>query len=261
VFRRLTAFLLLLIGVAGIALVAAGIVACWTKLPPLGQRASTVCERAERILGVTAESLSQVKVSLDKARADLGTIKEAEKALPQAEPAKQRLRRTASRKVAEQLSPDLGDVRQKLATLTDVAMVANSLLEGLDQVPLAHMLPLEPDQFQDAERHLSNVTRSAQRLQTMLGPLPDGGGGVEAQTSEMQDALGRVGAKVDGLLDRVEQARDRVGGLRSDLLRWLPFAEVGATILLIWIGLGQLSLLVHGWSLYRKPTAPVSRSP
>ena len=59
---------------------AAGIVASWTVLPSLGQRASSVCERTEQLLGVTADSLAQVKVSLKKAGADLGAIKEAEKA-------------------------------------------------------------------------------------------------------------------------------------------------------------------------------------
>jgi hypothetical protein len=245
------AVLLFLLGGAGVVLCGAGIAACWAYLPSLGQRGATVCERVERLLGVTADSLDQVKVSLKKAGADLNAIKETEKAPPQAEPAKQRLRRTASRKVADQLSPNLGDVQQKLATLTDVAVVANSLLEGLDQVPLARMIPLQPDQFQDAGQQLSNLTQSAQRLQTLLGP--EGGGGVEEQTSKMQDALGRVEAKVDGLLDRVTQARERTAEARRELMHWLPFAEVAATVLLIWIGLGQLSLLVHGWSLFRKP--------
>ena len=53
----------------------------------------------------------------------------------------------------------------------------------------------------------------------------------------------------------------RRGELGSDVLRWVPLAEVGATIILIWIGLGQLSLLIHGWSLYRKPVPPVTPNP
>jgi hypothetical protein len=259
--RRLAAVLLLLVGGAGVALSAAAIAACWAVLPSLSHRASEVSERAERLLSVTADSLERVQASLRKASADLGAIKEAEKAPPHTDPAKQLLRRTTSRKLAEQLSPDLGETREKLTVLADVAVVANSLLEGFDEGPLAHKVPLQPEQFQDAERHLTNLTRSAQKLQALLGPQSESGRGIDGHASEMQDTLARVGAKVDDLSDHVAQARDRTAGLRRKLLHWAPLAQVAATVLFSWIGVGQLSLLVYGWSLYRKPVPSVARNP
>ena len=259
--RRLAAVLLLLVGGAGVALSAAAIAACWAVLPSLSHRASEVSERAERLLSVTADSLERVQASLRKASADLGAIKEAEKAPPHVEPAKQRLRRTAARKLADQLSPNLGDAQQKLAIVADIAVVANSLLEGLDEGPLAQRAPLQPEQFHDAERNLTNLARSARKLQSLLGPESASGRDVEAHASEMEDALGKVGAKVDELSERVGQARERTAGLRRELLHWTPFAQVAATVLFSWIGVGQLSLLVYGWSLYRKPVPSVARNP
>ena len=195
---------------------------------------------------------------LTNLHADLDYAELRTKLPPHVEPAKQRLRRTAARKLADQLSPNLGDAQQKLAIVADIAVVANSLLEGLDEGPLAQRAPLQPEQFHDAERNLTNLARSARKLQSLLGPESASGRDVEAHASEMEDALGKVGAKVDELSERVGQARERTAGLRRELLHWTPFAQVAATVLFSWIGVGQLSLLVYGWSLYRKHVLSVA---
>jgi low affinity Fe/Cu permease len=35
-------------------------------------------------------------------------------------------------------------------------------------------------------------------------------------------------------------------------MRWINGLAVALTVVLVWIGAGQLSLLVHGWKLVRR---------
>jgi hypothetical protein len=76
---RTAGALLVLLGGLGIALCAAGIGGSWVVSRSLIHSTSRACERAERILTVTADSLRAVRSGLEKAQKDLETLHEGAK--------------------------------------------------------------------------------------------------------------------------------------------------------------------------------------
>jgi hypothetical protein len=63
---------------------------------------------------------------------------------------------------------------------------------------------------------------------------------------------------VGELAERVAEVRARVAEVNANLQLWITWAAVALSVLLLWIGLGQWSLLVHGWSWLRGPHGSVS---
>ena len=53
-------------------------------------------------------------------------------------------------------------------------------------------------------------------------------------------------AAADTGANRTDTALERVREWHAKVVRWLTIAAVGVTLLLGWIGPGQLSLLAHG---------------
>lgn len=246
-FRCTAGALAMLLGVMGVLVCGAAIVGCWSVLSSLSQRTSDALGRVETILDATSESFEQVRGSLQKADQELEAVREAERAPTPRSP---QLGRAASRRLASKLTSSLGDAQRRLGVAVEAAVVVDSLLDGLDEVPLVRMTKLDTQQLQEVSGRVSALTSNAQRLQAML-ETPSGSDKVDEETSRMRPILSRVTPGLQGVADRIDEARGRVAELRSRIAGWLRVTQVGLTLILLWIGVGQGCLLAQGWSWYR----------
>jgi hypothetical protein len=82
-----------------------------------------------------------------------------------------------------------------------------------------------------------------------------GSGEVDEEASRMRQILSQATAALQRLADWIDGAKGRVAELRSRISGWLLVTQVGLTVLLLWIGTGQGSLLAHGWSWCRSAPA------
>jgi hypothetical protein len=245
--------LLLLLGVVGLTLGLAGIVGCWAVRPSLTQKASRGCERAERLLAVAAESVNQIKASFEKARRNLAAVR-AEATAPPSPQKTPAARRGALRLLAHDLTPQLERVRQTAGNVAESAVVLNTLLEGLNNLPFDHFAGIDTGQVNDVSEQVTTLTSAALRLEAMLGELPGEQANLEevgVHAIRMDDRLSEAATRVGGLAERFAEAQARVADVHSNLQRWITLAAVALTALLFWVSLGQLSLLVHGWSWCR----------
>ena len=75
------------------------------------------------------------------------------------------------------------------------------------------------------------------------------------------EGLGALGAQIDaellqlqGLIQSVnrsvEDANSTVVQLQEDLPGWIDMASIVLTLLLLWLGLAQFSLLAQGWQWF-----------
>jgi hypothetical protein len=255
--RRVTGALLLLLGALGLALSLAGMVGCWLVRPPLTQKASQVCERSEKLLGITAESAGKIKATLEKARANLAHVRKESAAPPPPDKLPAMLRATLRRK-ARDLSPQIEQARQIAGNVVDFAAVLSPLLEGLNDLPFGPVGELDPEQVNDISKRVTALGGAAQKLDAMLGELPGQQASldeVSEHAARMDEQLSEAAARVGALADRAARARARVAEVHSQLPDWITGAAVVLTVVLFWIALGQLSLLVHGWSWCRGPRA------
>jgi hypothetical protein len=219
-------------------------------LSSLSQRTSDALGRVETILDATSESFEQVRASLQKADRELEAVREAERPPTATTPRSPQLGRAASRKLASKLTSSLGDAQHRLGIAVEAAVVVDSLLGGLDEVPLVRMSKLDTEQLQEVSARVSSLTHNAQRLQAMLETSSDTKE-VDEETSRMRQILSRVTSGLQRVADRIDEARGRVAEVRSHIARWLLATQVGLTVILLWIGMGQGCLLAQGWSWCR----------
>src|SRR5262249_46168069 len=155
----------------------AGIIAGWVYQKPLTERTTTVFGRVERPLDVAIRSLRQVNTSLDRARANLKTIQETHG--PAAPPPTETnfFRRMAVPAAAKELSPQIGNVRQTLNTVAEAAVVLNSVLDDVNDLPGGSLPSLDQKKLVEIRDRLSGIDSSAQELDAMLSDGPPGGVG------------------------------------------------------------------------------------
>jgi hypothetical protein len=253
--RRVVGILLLLIGLAGLALSVAGVMAAWHYRPILTERAAHLGGRAEELLTIATDGLSQVESVLAQARRDLEQFQKDRASPPNASPPnfKQLTLRTFSGKFIS----DVDGARRMLDGALDAAVVLDSVLQGLSEMSPGPLAEVDSGQLKDLSGDVRQLISKGKKLQSLL---PEQGGTLDdaevAATSAVMTAiLDRVIAKAQDINQHVVTARDRVTQVNTDLPGWLMTAAVVGTVFLSWFALGQLCLLVRGWAWLRGRSA------
>jgi hypothetical protein len=248
IFRRLVAVLFVILGVVGLLASIAGIAACWYLRPGVTGKLSYTCERTEAVLDVTSASLKRVETSLVQARTDLATVPK-EPPAPQLSPAK----KVALRRVTNGFLSQFDNAGQTLTTVSDAAVVLNSLLEGMGEIPLVHMTPLDVDQVQGAAGKVRELGQTARTLNTLLDEMT--GSDADQTTSQIEEGLSQAITRIGEVTKRLADARDQILTIHANLARWLTTAAIVITVLLAWIALGQLCMILQGRVLWRGDAA------
>jgi hypothetical protein len=252
-----------LLGGLGLVLCVVGLIKCWAVRDSLSHTSARACERAGQVLDLAANSLGPIRAGLEKAREDIDALHDSASAPAPREPEKQRSRQAVLSKLAGQLTPRLRDAEQALAVVSETGVVLDALLEQLEEVPLARVARLDPDEVRDTSERIRNLSASARRLSRILEKTPAEGESEEVTgyTSRMKEALAQATRRIGNLVERVEMVRDRVTELPPELHDWLTRLAILATVLLVWAGIGQIGLLFCGWSSFRVLRRTGCRSP
>ena len=127
---------------------------------------------------------------------------------------------------------------------------------------------------------LQGVENTALQMSQGLGELQDLAGKVDGAVSEVSAGagvlrqIGPIGDALNGISGGVQELRGRLGGLetstteiqsqagglasRVDYIRhripaWISAGAMAVTLILLWIGLGQISLFMHALEWFRRP--------
>jgi hypothetical protein len=246
---RILAGLILLLSAIGLLVSLTAGVGVWTVKERVTARANRIFERVDSGLDLADQSLDQVKASLARAAERLESVKEEQRRLAQDPPRANAVRRLMARTVQQQIAPELGDAHDKIRTIAEAAVVANSVLEDVGSVPALATSGLDVDRLEEINRRLSQVESSAWGLTRLLGePEADADAGVEL--SRIEQVLQTLQGLIADYASRVKEFRHRTDELKSKTLAWINIATIVISVVSFWIALSQLSLLCHAWTWF-----------
>ncbi|HET6574811.1 MAG TPA: hypothetical protein VFG68_14495 [Fimbriiglobus sp.] len=245
--RRSLAAVCGLAGAVGLVACITGIVGCWTLYTELTTRMDRVFGRAEGPLSGLRDDLVQVRDRLRQTEQDLDAVRRREEQLAARPSADRDKRRPLARKPTEDVPSQLGEARRRLVTATETALVVNGFLDALAELPLGERVGIDADRLRNAADELEELIGRGDKLAALLArsapdPAPEG---AAEQSSRIAESLGRVVAAVDEGSTRADVARERVRVWHARVTGWLRWAAVVVTLILMWAGAGQLSLLAH----------------
>jgi hypothetical protein len=234
--KQFLAVILGILGVVGLVLCVAGVVAVWVVEKPLLDRSKSALEQATRALNTAAEGVKVVNTSLKKARKDLETFTEEAR-----KPAAERKRPgRLEQAVADQLESNIQNIGATVNVVTDASVVLNSLLGSLNELPDTALGALDTDRLKDVQGSISDLTKSSQRLSTVLTKDETES---DAQAKHMEEVLDQVIAWTTELQGKVDKVQADVDKLKSRTPGWIRVGTVAVTVALVWIGISQLTLV------------------
>src|SRR5262249_25610971 len=245
--RRFVGSAALLLSTVGIVGCVAGIVGIWRFY----QSASVKVQKISAALDVGLERASaasqNVRRAVGKARAEVAEVGKESADLGGGGEKGRRASRTLRTLIQQRVGPNIDELGGRLATLSDAAVAVSALLESAQELPAGRAGRLQPDQL---ERWAGEARQAPATLRRIEGAVGDGdkessGREVAAAASEVDLVLEKCQAAVDAWQSDLDAVREEVSRVKAEVLGWLWPAAVAVTLLVGWVGLGQLSLFAH----------------
>src|SRR5262249_50970097 len=256
--KRLVGVFFCLLGLTGLLACVAGVVGCWYAYSDVLRRSERLFGKGEEALGVARKDLVLVRDRVRETQQRLNASRQREADFAAQPEDEQRRRRLRSRDEVGKASPQLRTARAVLVTSTEAALVLDGLLGAVADLPGGERVGLDSDRVSEASDRLSEATDQADDLAVLLarktGPLtPE-----ELEVADrIAGVLDRVIEIVDEGIGKTDRALERVKEWHARFGHILFWSAVGLTVVLVWIALGQFSLMVHGfsWARGRRPEA------
>jgi hypothetical protein len=252
VLKRILAGFTLLLGAAVLLLSLAGGVGIWMVKEPVTDRATRVFGRIEAALDIADKGLDQVKKSLARAAERLDSVRDEQKKLAQKPQKINPLRRLLARKVQQNIAPEVGDAQEKLHTVAEAAVVVNSVLEDVGNLPFLSAAGLDSDRLKEINNRLATVGPAAWELSRLFGEPEGDAGDASTQLSLVEKALKTMQGLIAEYEPQLTQVRQRTEALKSKTLSWITPAAIAVSLVCFWIALSQVSVLSHAWSWWKR---------
>lgn len=252
--KRILAGLTLVVGTVMLLLSLVGGVGVWIIKGPVTARATRLFERIEAALNVADQGLDQVESSLARASERLDSAREEQRLLALEPQQNLAMRRILARTVQQRVSPEINEANHKLHTVAEAAVVVNSVLEDVANIPLFSVAGLDVDRLTEINNRLADVGPAAWELSRLLGEPGSAADGdaAAAQLSKIERALEGLRRLIAEYEPQFRQVRQRTEALKSQILYWITPAAVLLSFVCFWIALSQISLLVHAWSWWKQ---------
>jgi hypothetical protein len=250
VCKRILGCLGLLVGAAGLLLSLAVGVGVWVVKGPVTARATNVSERVDAALDKAEGKLDHAQTSLARAMERLQDVRRERSQIPRTsrrgDPPWMAVARTVQRTVA----PELNDAHKDLHEVSEAAVVINSVLADVGNMPGLSETGLDQDRLEEMNGRIAGVGSAAWQLSQLLGEAdPE----ADAQTSRIEQLLIRLRELVADYQNRLKEVRERTTALKDRVFAWITPAALIVSAVSFWIALSQLCVVSRAWSWIRQP--------
>jgi len=253
--RKILSWTLIVLGAILLVLSVVGIGAAWVYNEPLTREAVHRLEEIDAQLSQAQSTLQSSAKELQRALRIVDAAQKALEKLAQQSTSAQSLLDGIKSTLDDRLLPELKTTRARIET-------ARAALENL-QSALAGISRFVPGLDLSApDKILADLIDSASSLDTEIAnaeTLAKNASSFVSDTSyllggdlgETRDSLQNFLSAVQDYEEKVTQWRGQVAGLIEGAPKWIDNASIILTIFLLWFGLSQFGLLLHGLSIRR----------
>jgi uncharacterized phage infection (PIP) family protein YhgE len=254
-FKRVLAWILVVVSILGVLGFAAGIVGSWVINTRLTNGLVNLVSGVQGALSSVEDSLNRASTQLQTASSAVATIRDNASQLGEDVGKNTPLLDKINSTLSEQLGPGINKIRDLFQPILERIQGINNTLETLNALPGINLPTLSP-QIQALNDQIQQVTDAVQQLQANL---------VDFKTGVVKDVLDRFLARVDQIanfltniqqdvntyLKQVGLVQVALESLKAKIPPTIDAFTILFTMVLVWGILSQISLLLAAW-LYIK---------
>lgn len=253
--RNIFTWILIVLSGIFLALSVAGILAVWIYNEPLTREANGRLEAIERELALAQATLQSSQLELARALRIVDAAETALEKLTQQTSSAESLFESIQSTLDERLLPELKTTRNRIVsargTLENLQSVLggiSSFIPGVDLSLPGRILSDLIASTRSLDTEIANVEVLAQQASLFVSDTSYLLGG---DLTETRESLQSFLVSLQDYQKKVTLWRAQVSDLREGAPRWMDQASTALTIFLLWFGLSQFGLILHGLSMLR----------
>ncbi len=252
--RRFGRSIALMLSAAGTLSCIVGIIGLWLSFPSMSARVQRISAGLDGGVERASAVGQTVQRAIEKARADLAEVRKESADLGYRSSKDSRALRGLRSLIQQQVGPNIDDLSGRLATLSDAAIAVSSVLQGFQELAYRQTDRINIDQLERWKANVHQLSATMRRLEGIVndanretsGPL------VATATSAVDLALQSCQETLDSWQSNADDFRAEVQHVTAEACRWLASAAIAATVLVLWVAVGQVSLFAHALQWCRK---------
>jgi len=252
--RKILAWILIIFGAIFLLASVAGIVAVWVYNEPLTQESMSRLKKIDNELAQAERTLESTHVELERALRLVDAAQTALEQLAQQSTSAENLFESIQSSLDDKLLPELKTTRERIDVARNALEDLRGLLQQISQLPFIDVQI--PDQV------LTNLISSADSLDTEIANAEDVAKRASTFVSdtsyllggdltETRNSLQTFLAAVEKYQGKVSEWRIQLSDMIDALPVWIDRVSISLTIFLIWFGLSQFGLFLHGRLMLR----------
>src|SRR6266498_350772 len=253
--RKIISWLLIILGGLFLVLSVTGIIAIWVYNTPLTREVTGRLKGIDNELVQAQTTLASSEKELERALRIVDAAQTALDKLKQQTNSAGNLLDTIQSTLDDKLLPELKTTRGRIVSARAALTQLQSLLAGLKGfipgVDLSAPDKILSDLVSSAsslDSEISNVETLANQASQFVSDTSYLLGG---DLTETRDSLQNFVSAIRDYQTKVTGWREQVANLTEGAPRWINEASIALTIFLLWFGLSQFGLLLHGVSMRR----------
>lgn len=246
----------LLIGISSILLILSvlGIGLAWVYNEPLTQTSTARLKEIDNELDQIQTNLQNARMEVERALRVIESVEKSLSSLSEQTTDINKFMEEINSTLDDKLIPGLKTTREKIVQVRSTVENLRSALEKINALPLGLNLPGDQllsdilGEVDTLDKEMADAQDLAQRASTFMNDTAFALGGDFNETKQhLQDllqALKDYDQKITGWRSQIQM-------LLVSLPHWIDNASIILTIFLLWFGLSQFGLLLHGLSIQR----------
>jgi len=252
--RKILSWILIVLSVIFLLLSVIGITAAWIYNEPITREATSRLKNIDNELSQAEVTLETTHMELERALRLVDAAQTALENLATQSSSAESLLDGIKSSLDDRLLPELKTTREKLSAARTTLEELRSLILNVESLPFLNLnFPDEIltdliDSANTIDTEIANAEDVAKRASTFVSDTSYLLGG---DLTETRDSLQTFLEAVEEYQVKVMEWHEQVADLVDALPVWIDRASIYLTIFLLWFGLSQFGLLLHGHLILR----------
>ena len=260
--KRITAVILMIVSVLLTILLVVGIVGVWVVRGEATHAVTALSQGVEQGLTITLDRLSRLDGQLVQAETRTQELEQNAARVGDNAAENQLVLTAIQQTVGDQLVPIIERIQESVSAVADLVRSANQSIQALNALPFVSIEVPGAEQIGKLSARSDELNAAAQDLRTQVKQTSAALtqktiGAITRSAQQLTSVMGEAHTAVTELTARLTAVQGLLSPAVNHVLAWINLAVWALTLLMLLLGLGQVSLFLHGYSLYtgRDPLA------
>lgn len=255
IVKRILAVVVMVISVLVLVPSLTGIVGTWIIRAELNTGLVNIVTEAESTAATVKQGLDRLDTALTQARDEVAAVEQEAQAIGTDLDQNKPLLTAIADRLGLDLAPLVDSAREIMTTIREAVAAVNSIIETVNTLPFISKPIAELEALNELPQEIESFQTEVQNLRTAIderrSEIIEGAVSIiTTPASQLRGTLDEAQTTVSGFSQQIGTVQEELSSFKTAIGRWLTWAAVILTLILLWLAFSQVGLLILSWRAF-----------